>query len=288
MERIINWILKHKVWAVLVAVGIFVLPLLVVHLLFFFDAKYDWLVASWDAGDILAYVAGFEAFLGTVLLGIITVKQSKDAQKMNERLSKENNELQKISVQKLMPVVEIANLQVYDAEKIAATNFCENSVFVTETVTKNNRTNYIEVYASNAGSNVLYLKTIKFSIHNISDGAISKIEVGKIIFPSFKLRGDIIQETVCQGLDKYCALNCLILPNNYIDVEVKIYYDDIRLTQFWESHNNCDIGNFEMCMYIKNTSIPGVEFCEEIVIEKGYNFKEQIMYKSYEENETNE
>lgn len=77
MERIINWILNHKVWAVLIAVGIFVLPLFVVHLLFFFDAQYDWLVASWTAGDALAYVAGFEAFFGTVFLGFAAFWQNQ-------------------------------------------------------------------------------------------------------------------------------------------------------------------------------------------------------------------
>lgn len=77
MERIINWILKHRVLTFLIVVGIFALPLLAIHFLFFFDAKYDWLAASWDSGDVLGYVAGFEAFFGTVFLGLAAFRQNQ-------------------------------------------------------------------------------------------------------------------------------------------------------------------------------------------------------------------
>ena len=67
-------------------------------------AKYKWLlialltismIAVPIAGDALSYVSGFQALFGTVILGIITVEQGQDAQKVNERLSEENNKLQK-------------------------------------------------------------------------------------------------------------------------------------------------------------------------------------------------
>ena len=47
--------------------------------------------------------------LGTIILGVITVEQGQDAQRVNERLSEENNKLQKIMTQKLLPVVKMIN-----------------------------------------------------------------------------------------------------------------------------------------------------------------------------------
>lgn len=79
---------------------------MVVNILFKFSSTFS---AEWSAGDALEYVSGFQALLGTIILGIITVEQGQDAQKVNERLSEENNKLQKIMAQKLLPVVKMTN-----------------------------------------------------------------------------------------------------------------------------------------------------------------------------------
>ena len=79
---------------------------MVVNILFKFSSTFS---AEWSAGDALSYVSGLQALLGTIILGIITVEQGQDAQKVNERLSEENNKLQKIMAQKLLPVVKMIN-----------------------------------------------------------------------------------------------------------------------------------------------------------------------------------
>ena len=63
---------------------------MVVNILFKFSSTFS---AEWSAGDALAYVSGFQALLGTIILGIITVEQGQDAQRVNERLSEENKEI---------------------------------------------------------------------------------------------------------------------------------------------------------------------------------------------------
>ena len=77
-------------------------PLLIVHILFRAYSSIPWFEAKWSAGNVLAYIAGFEALLGTVILGLITVTQSEKANEVNERLARENNHLQKISIQPLL------------------------------------------------------------------------------------------------------------------------------------------------------------------------------------------
>ena len=75
---------------------------LIVHILFRAYSSIPWFEAKWSAGNVLAYIAGFEALLGTVILGLITVTQSEKANEVNERLARENNHLQKISIQPLL------------------------------------------------------------------------------------------------------------------------------------------------------------------------------------------
>lgn len=70
LNKIVNWIKNHKTTTLLVCISIFFLPLVIVHILFKWNSEIRWLSAEWSAGDVLGYIAGFEAFVGTVALGI--------------------------------------------------------------------------------------------------------------------------------------------------------------------------------------------------------------------------
>ena len=89
----------------------FSLPLLIVHILYKWYLGVDWLIPKWDAGKVLTYIAGFEAFIGTVFLGVVSFEQNRRSEEANKELSKENNYLQKIMSQKLIPVVKINSLE---------------------------------------------------------------------------------------------------------------------------------------------------------------------------------
>ena len=86
MRKILEWIKKRKLLTFGLCVLTFSLPLIVVHMLFKTPAINNWFTATWSAGELLAYVAGFETLLGTVVLGAITVYQSDKANEANERL----------------------------------------------------------------------------------------------------------------------------------------------------------------------------------------------------------
>ena len=287
MNKIVAWIQTHKVQTACIVFAIFICPLVIVHVLFKLKTNIEWLVAEWEPGDMLAYIAGFEALLGTAILGFITVKQSQDAQKMNERLSKENNYLQKISVQKLLPIIEISKVVVEDAQEISSNYAVKNTILVSESVSPDERKTLIDIYTTPVGAHKFFLKTLKLSLKNISEGIIRKIAVEQIEFPHFRLHGEYVPSTVCVGSEKFNAMSDLFLPGKEIDVLARIYFDDVRLMQFWEFHESNSIGDFEMCIYLKNTSITGIDYKEKIVIEQGYGFKEKVMYKAYGEDNEN-
>lgn len=287
MEKLLQWIGKHKLLTMLICAATFFAPLLVIHILFLWNSGIDWLVARWTPGDLMGYIAGFEALLGTVILGFITVKQNRDAQKMNERLSKENNYLQKISVQKLLPIIEISKVVVEDAQEISSNYAVKNSILVSESISSDERKTFIDIYTTPVGSQKFFLKAVKLTLKNISEGIIRKMTVEQIDFPHFRLNGEYVQTTVCVGLKKYNAMSDLLLPGQEIEVLVRIYFDDVRLMRFWEMHGSNSIGAFRMEIYLKNTTITGIECKEKIVIDKGDKFKEKVMYRAYGEDTEN-
>lgn len=98
IESFIAWVKKHKMKTILVIIGLFFVPLIVVHLLFKWDTGYDFISAEWSAGDLIGYIAGFEAFVGTIVLGIIAVRQTDKANKTNDSLLKLTEENERKSV----------------------------------------------------------------------------------------------------------------------------------------------------------------------------------------------
>lgn len=113
MKKLLEWIKNHIFLTLVLCVLAFAVPLVVVHALFTVAAPHNWLVATWTAGELLAYIAGFEALLGTVILGFVTVYQSDKANEANERLNKENNYLQKISIQQMLPLLKVSDVIVH-------------------------------------------------------------------------------------------------------------------------------------------------------------------------------
>lgn len=99
---LLDWIKNHKWMTILICALLFVAPLVTVHILFKIPAWSDCLVAVWSAVELLANIVGFEALIGTVFLGVVTVYQTERANDVTERLSNENNYLQKISVQQML------------------------------------------------------------------------------------------------------------------------------------------------------------------------------------------
>ncbi len=87
IDRILQWIVKHKLVTIAIFMGIFVLPLCIVHLIFKIPACNSYFVAEWNAGDLLGYIVGFFSFVGTVSLGLVTLIINKRLHNNNELLT---------------------------------------------------------------------------------------------------------------------------------------------------------------------------------------------------------
>lgn len=86
IEEIAIFIKQHKAKIASFMIGLFFIPLFVVHLIFKWKSPYDFISAEWTAGDLIGYIASFEAFIGTIILGAIAVWQNDKANKTNDSL----------------------------------------------------------------------------------------------------------------------------------------------------------------------------------------------------------
>lgn len=290
MNKIVDWIKNHKATTLIVCVAMFFLPPVLVHALFKWNSGIDWLSAEWSAGDILAYIAGFEAFIGTIVLGFVTVYQSEKASRENERLSRENNFLQRISVQRLLPLVSVESITI-DRSCITTKLYSQDkasTVEVADTVTPEKRETHLRTYLPRLGSQIdRYYKTVKLTIKNISDSAIRQISVERIEFSGFKYQDEIVNKVCCIGTANAKYISWLLLPEKSLEITVDIFFDNELYKKFWEFEDTTSIGSFDMCLYITNKSLSGIECAEKIYINKAVGFKERVMYKAYEEDISN-
>ena len=76
MIKLLKWMQKHKLLTLLITLLIFFLPLALIYILYRIGMHYALIHAEWSAGDLLVYTASFEAVLGTVSLGALSLWQN--------------------------------------------------------------------------------------------------------------------------------------------------------------------------------------------------------------------
>ena len=104
MSKILDWIKKHVWQTVLIGFGLFFAPLILVHIAYRIPAVSPWFASTWESGELITYIAGFEAFIGTVSLGCATVYLNANANKLSSSLL---NLEEKRSVFERQPVLQI-------------------------------------------------------------------------------------------------------------------------------------------------------------------------------------
>lgn len=269
---------KHKISTLIVCIGMFFLPLIFVHIIFKWNSEIDWLSAEWSAGEVLQYIAGFETFIGTVVLGLVTVYQ-------NTKLSKENNYLQKISVQRSLPLVQVTSTTVERSHGIEKSYSKEkaSTVEVEEIVTPQKRAIHLRTYLPLLDNQTdHYLKTVKITISNIADSAIGQIRVDRIEFSKFKYNDDVVDAVCCLGKKGINYMSRILLPGDSFEITIDIFFNNILYKEFWEYSQGISVGNFDMCLYFTNTSLSGIEYKEKIYISKMAELEERVMYKACE------
>lgn len=133
MIKVIKWIREHKLYTALIAISIFLFPLLTVHILFRIPCPIPSLEAIWGSGDMLSYIAGFESLLGTGTLSLLALWQNlkfkEENDKKDELLLKIENEKVRLSY---LPqfLIETATLDRIIDDNLASAFAEDNTVIL--------------------------------------------------------------------------------------------------------------------------------------------------------------
>lgn len=99
MKKLLDWIVRHKIQTALIISGLFIIPLVTIHVLFSFSTQNDFIAAKWSAGDLIGYIAGFYAFVGTVALGALALWQNEQANLETKKANDMSNRLVQLTEQ---------------------------------------------------------------------------------------------------------------------------------------------------------------------------------------------
>jgi len=127
MSKILDWIKKHVWQTVLIGFGLFFLPLILVHIAYRIQAISPWFASTWEAGELITYIAGFEAFAGTVLLGSIAIHQNDKANEINSRLisiEEKNSQILRFPVIEIVKhdLKQMSTWQIFDCQMLIMCN----------------------------------------------------------------------------------------------------------------------------------------------------------------------
>lgn len=146
------------------SIVILVIPLLI-NILFKFDFNIWWLESEWTAGEALSFYGGLLSFVGTVILGVVSVWQTKKSNEISSKLLKKD----------LIDSTDFIQLE----NKFEATRTESDHAKIT--ISSHHKSDYganilIEPYDENVEKLNEYL--IKLHFHNTSDkNHIKKIEL---------------------------------------------------------------------------------------------------------------
>lgn len=120
MRKVLGFIRHHRFFTTIICLCLFVTPIVVVHAIFKLENGPLWLRAKWEAGDVLAYIAGFEAFLGTVTLGALSLWQNEEIHKEHLESLAPCLSMKLISIGRILSLV-IENTGATEAKDISIT-----------------------------------------------------------------------------------------------------------------------------------------------------------------------
>ncbi len=175
MKKIVDWINSHKIITVYIAFLLLVVQPFFVHLILKIPAPSPFFVREWNAGDLITYVAGFEAFIGSVFLGVVAlsqtkaaIKQTKDANDISKMLL-ENEEKRDIFergacvllTRLKMPCISLPLLEAHQQNLFLADGL--------ELSNTRNNISILELYVLNSSKSAITLELVSFHTinHNV-------------------------------------------------------------------------------------------------------------------------
>jgi len=92
MKKFWDWISTHRILTILFLILILFVQPFVVHLFLKLKAPSSFFIRDWNPGDLITYIAGFEAFIGTMFLGVVAVRQNDKANETSKKMQ-DNEEM---------------------------------------------------------------------------------------------------------------------------------------------------------------------------------------------------
>ena len=296
LEKLFKWVENHKIMSCFIAIFIFLIPLLLVHLLFKLNTNCYLISAEWSAGELLGYIAGVFTFLGTVSLGVVTIQQTHKANETTQKLTEENNYLQKIAIQKSLPLLKVIKVSTSPSsskthsspsvDSYYYTTYELSTLTINDNLTRKMLLRKLRVVLTEKNKRSSFRKTITVTIENISESTVSQIAVEKVQFSNL-VASEKRSPDICLNYDKsntYHIINEMLLPSQNLEIEIEIDYNNELYKTIWESHDG-GIATLTFSLYLKNTTISGIDFKQQIDFNLAYNMKEIIAYKQYDEEE---
>lgn len=258
MSKILDWIKKHIWQTIFIGLGLFFVPLILVHMAYRIPAISPCFASTWEAGDLLGYIAGFEAFLGTMLLCILTLSQNKRANDLSERLLNIQEERDKYEMR---PNLKLANVEHISKKIIDVMNENPN-VFFSPDINDDdykNEVSVIQIDLINIGN-----RTVDAEFQSLLIKPQSMIHIANDIL--ITAIAPLNSKTNVQSIDKNSSftLNFIMTPE-YIwnsaprDIELTIMLRDILGSYFKETIKFALMGKSRFFFYQPEYEIKPVD-----------------------------
>jgi len=185
MTKILDWIKKHVWQTILIGLAAFFIPLILVHVAYRISAVTPWFASTWSSGEVITYLAGFEAFIGTVFLGAIAVQQNEKAYEQSKLLISMEEKNSLIARYPNLEIVkqELCKLELDDVFEREIPYFCSEEIGVDYPLYVNPKNHFLILLTfrikNNTNSNVV-VKPQKLVFSKFED---SKL-ISYILLPS--------------------------------------------------------------------------------------------------------
>ena len=196
-----------------------------------------------------------------------TLDQAEQANTVSQQLGKENNEMQKIMAQKLLPVIRMEKARLMPVVSPnacpenfpMATQFRRTGSFHSSTPSEIQQNIYINIDINTDNDEPVYVTQISCKLVNISDTIIRHIGLDEIVLKEIQGKTPAV---VCKNKCSGDGIATLLSPGEDVDIALILGTKNKILADLWESN----LAGVCMTLFVTNTSINGIEFQEYISI----------------------
>ena len=241
---------RHIIVNIIIAILLFTLPLIIINILFKMKTDIWFLKAEWSAGEVLSYIGGFEALLGTIILGVVAIKQNNKANDINDRLLKMEEESRRFRIEEKAAPVQLIPQKIDKSKKFYVIVDDNESGEYDEFNQKYLYFSFLDSPLIKRENKRTFNMVIK--IENISNSVIKKIRIDNFkLYDIFTNSSEVsvekqnIREYHYVGYNQDNSVQCMVRPGDFKEICLKIGMDDYNLSS--ESFNiNFNLSTFSI------------------------------------------